>query len=175
MPRGVDGISMQPTYNNYANYTDGTYDTVRITHLGKIRRGDIIVFEAVDVKGLDGNSSYLIKRVIGVGGDFIEFRAGDGAIEVYRNDIKLNEDYIKKKADGTPQFTMSQMGSCQLNVKYEVKKNYYFVMGDNRDHSTDSRSSKVGQVHSSKVEGKVYLYVPYGDNYIAALWRKVFG
>ncbi len=161
--RNVVGPSMMPTYNN--GYYEG--DTVYITRISKIRRGDVIVFRATEKKDY-------IKRVIGIEGDTIEFRIeGDGAYRVWRNGKRLQEDYILKDSNGVPKFT--KLESCRPNVVYTVEEDCYFLMGDNRDDSLDSRDSSVGQISKSRVEGKVYLYVPRGDNYIKSLWRQLFG
>ena len=179
MVRGVDGVSMQNTYNSaesgYKGY--GIYDTVRITRIGSVRRGDVVTFESNLKDGKDGYK-ILIKRVIGVGGDKLEFRAGADKIgsaavlEVWRNGVRLDEPYIKRDGNGTPLFT--KHGDRPLNEPFIVKKGFYFVMGDNRDNSTDSRSNSVGVVPFKKIEGKVYLTVHEGDNYVSALWNKVF-
>ena len=174
--RGVDGVSMQPTYNSAAAYSGrGIYDTVRITRLGSIKRGDVVTFESKIPDG-KGGFKILIKRVIGVGGDRLEFRKtpdGKGFLEVWRNGEKLSEPYIKADAGGTPLFTSS--GSYAPDEEFTVPKGFYFVMGDNRNNSEDSRSGAVGMIAAKKVEGKVYLDVPKGDNYVSALWRKAFG
>ena len=172
MGRGVDGQSMQPTYNSAeSGYKPdmGIYDKVYITKLSKIRRGDIIVFEAPKKNKL------LIKRVIGLPGDTLEFKEADnGTVGVWRNGKKLEEDYIKHKADGTPDFTKTG-NIYNFGEEIKVPKGHLFVMGDNRDNSEDSRFDKVGFVPLSDVEGKVYLDVPYGDKFLPALWHKVFG
>lgn len=170
MSRGVAGISMRPTYNNTAQYTDynATYDTVRITRIGAVKRGNVIVFVAPKK-----NNRLLIKRVIAVGGDTLEFRRADGGgyAEVWLNDKKLDEPYINK-LNGIPLFT--NLGQYRYGQAITVPKNCYFVMGDNRDKSDDSRFSDVGFVPKKDVDGKVYLYVPKGDTFISALWHEIF-
>ena len=178
MSRGVDGRSMQPTYNNTAEYYGGVHDTVRITKLSPIRRGDIVVFEAKGLLGSDGKPKLLIKRVIGKGGDTLKFTQGEnGTVEIYRNGGLLSEPYIKRNADGAPLFEYNKNGKWkyELNKEFPVPKGCYFVMGDNRNDSTDSRFESVDFIASSQIEGKVYLDVPYGENVISALWDKVFG
>ena len=191
MARGVDGESMQPTYNSTAEYKEyiknkkptdtGIWDTVRITRLSKIKHGDIVTFVSNltyrDNKGKIQNK-ILIKRVIGVGGDILEFKASGQKIgaadvlEVWRNGDRLPELYINTNGDGTPSFT--KRGDRPLEKEFTVPKGCYFVMGDNRDNSEDSRFNSVGFIPKKKIEGKVYLYVPHGDNYVSALWHKIF-
>jgi signal peptidase I len=174
MARGVDGTSMQNTYNSFeSGYSGrGVYDTVRITKLAKIRRGDIVTFESRLPDG-QGGFKILIKRVIGIGGDVLEIRdSGHGWLEMWRNGAKLDEQYINKDGSGKPKFTLK--GDRELYKEFTVPKGCYFVMGDNRDNSTDSRYNSVGFIPFRKIEGKVYLDVRYGDNYLNALWNKIF-
>ena len=187
MARAVEGESMLPTYNSMENYNyrEGIYDTVRITKFSKIRRGDIVTFES-NLTGTDssGKTYYkiLIKRVIALGGDYLEFRnSGQGYLEVWlyeeKHDepYKIDEPYLNTDASGKPKFNWSNSWKYALGEKIEVPKGCYFVMGDNRDSSRDSRYGDVGFIPFRKVEGKVYLVVRYGDTYINTLWNKVFG
>lgn len=82
---------------------------------------------------------FWVKRVIGIEGDTIEIKNG----EVYRNGIKLEEDYIKEPI------------KTDLNIKVTVPKGHVFVMGDNRNNSADSRH--IGPIPISHVVGE-YLF-----------------
>lgn len=142
----------------------------KTTH-GEYKRGDIITVEEpsnvtpsifdVDLnnpvaeynykpKGLFGKFNYyvleitktsFIKRVIGVEGDHIKIENG----KVYRNDEELDEPYLNEGMT-TPGGTFSDV---------VVPKGYVFIMGDNREHSTDSRS--FGCVPINKIESKVWI------------------
>ena len=105
---------------------------------GEVKFGDIIVFDSklIDEKGAPKS---LIKRVIGLPDDIIEVR--DEA--VYRNGEMLNEPYVKGGA--TP-------GDMAPVI---VPAGSYFVLGDNRMVSLDSRTSEVGFVNESMIKGKV--------------------
>jgi len=105
---------------------------------GEVRHGDIVVFESKLI-GDHGTQKSLIKRVIGKPGDVIEVK--DEA--VYRNGERLDELYTK---DG---FTPGVMAPVT------VPENSYFVMGDNRQVSMDSRNSDVGFIPGDKIKGKV--------------------
>ncbi|GHU62194.1 signal peptidase I [Clostridia bacterium] len=107
---------------------------------GEVERGDIVVFKSmlVDEHGVSKN---LIKRVIGLPGDTIEIK--DGA--VYRNGERLAEPYTK---DGV---TLSMMAPITIPGAS------YFVMGDNREVSLDSRSSMVGCIAEDAIVGKVFF------------------
>lgn len=85
----------------------------------KPKRGDIVIFEFPD-----DNNKLLIKRVIGLPGDKIEGKEGN----VYINNVKLDESAYINKAVYTNEFG-----------PYTVPNNCYFMMGDNREHSLDSR------------------------------------
>ena len=108
----------------------------------KIYRGDIIVFWFPD----DPSKSY-IKRVIGLPGDTVEVR--DGHVNV--NGRELDETYLD------PHLNMSHASKPPIYVK----PGYYFVMGDNRDNSSDSRIW--GLVPKKYVYGKaLFRYWPLG-------------
>lgn len=89
-----------------------------------------------------GKESY-IKRVIGLPGDHIEIKDG----KVYLNGEEFNEPYLQEGVTT----------SVDINEYHDlvVPENYVFVMGDNRDHSTDSRA--FGCIPLEKIEGKVWI------------------
>jgi len=105
-----------------------------------VQYGDIVVFKSalMDEKGTYKN---LIKRVIGLPGDVISIQ--DDA--VYRNGERLDEPYTK---DGV---TLGEMAPVT------IPSDSFFVMGDNRQVSTDSRSGIVGFVHQNRIDGKVFF------------------
>lgn len=106
----------------------------------KVDRGDIVVFWFPD----DPSKSY-IKRVVGLPGDTIEMR--DGTVRV--NGSEINEKYLD------PRLNLSLKSQAPVYVR----PNYYFVMGDNRDNSSDSRSW--GLVPKKYVYGKaLFRYWP---------------
>ena len=104
------------------------------------KRGDIVIFKS-ELQDENGKDKLLIKRVIGLPGDKITINDG----KVYINDKEYDESYIK---DGyTP-------GSVN-NLK--VPEGEYFVMGDNRVVSIDSRYSEVGCVKKDAIKGRAVL------------------
>ncbi|HEV2883630.1 MAG TPA: signal peptidase I [Pyrinomonadaceae bacterium] len=106
----------------------------------KVERGDIVVFWFPD----DPTKSY-IKRVVGLPRDTIEMR--EGTVRV--NGMQLDESYLD------PRFNVSPKSQSPIYVR----PNYYFVMGDNRDNSSDSRSW--GLVPKKYVYGKaLFRYWP---------------
>lgn len=113
----VEGDSMQSTFET------GQYLIVSRAHylLNRPQRGDIVVFHyPVDP------STDFIKRVIGLPGEIIEIHDGD----VYINDVLLDEPYLDEAC--LPR-------NCE-NDYWELGINEYFVMGDNRNRSQDSRA-----------------------------------
>ncbi len=130
----IDGSSMEP------NLHDGEYVIVNraVYHLHPPQRGDIIVFQR------DGTREF-IKRVIGLPGDTVEIRDG----RVYVNGVALDEPYIAQ----APAYTMEPR---------TIGPNEYFVLGDNRNNSSDSHNW--GQVAFNTIDGKAWVtYWPPKD------------
>ena len=125
----VEGFSMEPTLN------DGQYLLINKVglHFQQPRRGDIIVFEYP----LDTTKSF-VKRVIGVPGDTVEVRNQQTIV----NGKVLSEPYIKSAESGFFPPTV-------------VPATEYFVMGDNRNNSSDSRSW--GLLPSKDVIGEAWV------------------
>ncbi|BBF43040.1 signal peptidase I [Lachnospiraceae bacterium KM106-2] len=99
-------------------------------------RYDIVVFKPTAYPG-----KYFIKRVIGLPGETIQVMNGD----VYINGKKIKENYLDQKTvDG---------GLAAQPIK--LGEDEYFVMGDNREISRDSRREDVGLIHKSQIQGKV--------------------
>lgn len=139
-PVKVEGTSMLPRLH------DGERIFVNklvYYHWPPLERGDIVVFWFPD----DPDKSY-IKRVIGLPGEFVEIRDG----RIYVNDQELREPYLD------PQRNLAR----QNLPRTLVKQHYYFVMGDNRDYSDDSR--RWGLVPEKYIYGKALLrYWPLSE------------
>ncbi len=106
---------------------------------GEPKRGDIVLFERV------GEKDYLAKRIIGLPGDHVSFQ--DGCVFV--NDTLLEEEYIGADVNTY----------CWLS--FDVPKNSYFVLGDNREHSLDSRFWDDPYVSKENIVG----------SYIGTIWH----
>ena len=108
-----------------------------------------------DIIGIDENTYFekpIIKRIIAVEGDtvFINYSTGD----VYVNDELLQENYIKEKIEITN----------LPNLEMKVPENHIFVLGDNRNHSGDSRLLEVGAIHEKYILGKaVFVLFPFSN------------
>jgi len=136
-PVKVEGTSMLPRLHDGERIFVNKliyYDEYRWAP--KIERGDIVVFWYPN----DPSKSY-IKRVIGLPGEIVEVREGT----VFINGAVLEEKYL----DPSENASSASQGPRQVNP------NYYFVMGDNRDNSSDSRSW--GLVPKKYIYGKALL------------------
>ena len=131
-PVRVNGTSMTPTLN------DGDIMILNEigSHLNGVERFDIVVAK------IDGEK--LIKRVIGLPGEKIEYRDNN----LYIDDKLVVENF---KHGDTNDFSISELGSDV------IPENYYFLVGDNRNNSKDSRM--VGFIHKSKIMGKTSLII----------------
>lgn len=122
-PVQVVGTSMVPTLSDKQILLLKKYDK-------DYERFDIVVFKY--------DNSTLIKRIIGLPGEYVEYRNSN----LYINGKKIKEEFIDTK---TEDFTLSK-----LDYK-KIPKGYYFVMGDNRSNSTDSRF--IGLVSEKDIKG----------------------
>ena len=122
-----------------------------------LQHRDIVVllksknFEAGEICSFSWNNKTLVKRVIGVPGDWIEI---DEEGTVYVNGEALDEPYITDKS----------LGECDLTFPYQVPDHSLFLMGDHRETSIDSRNSVIGSVDFAQIIGKVKFRVwPFGE------------
>ena len=115
-----------------------------------LREGNLILtrktdhLKTGDICGFYYNNELLLKRVIGVPGDMVDIDA-EGNVSV--NGQILNEPYVLQKA----------LGKSDVSFPLLVPEDCYFVMGDNREVSIDSRSSIIGCVNREQIEGKAIL------------------
>lgn len=126
----ISGTSMTETLQDR--------DIVVALNSSKYKTGDVIAFYY--------NNNILIKRVIAGPGDWVNI---DEEGNVYVNEVKLDEPYIKEKA----------LGECNIELPYQVPDKKCFVMGDHRATSIDSRNSSVGCIGNDAVIGKIMIRV----------------
>ncbi|MEP7103367.1 MAG: signal peptidase I [Candidatus Dojkabacteria bacterium] len=145
-PNEVDGSSMQPNYTTGDRlYTNRLSHWVGSTQVGKTlgleyKRGDVVV---VDKPGIVS----LIKRVIGLPGETIRVENG----KVYINGKELEESYL-------PSGTYTGGGTYLKEGKdLTLPEENYFVMGDNRRVSSDSRY--IGIIQEDWLQGKIFLRI----------------
>ena len=131
----ISGTSMEPTLNNG--------EIVVLFKTTKLERGDLC--------GFSYSNKILIKRVIGLPGDYI---AIDEEGNVFVNNKKIDEPYITEKG----------LGECDIEFPYQVPENEFFLMGDHRSTSIDSRSTVIGCIPQDQIIGKIFLKVwPLSD------------
>lgn len=129
----VNGISMEPTLQEE--------DILLTTRIGyQLNRGDIVICHSG--KGLQEE---LVKRVVGLPGDTIDIIDE----KLYVNGKQMEEPYIKEPV----------MTAGETVYPTQVPPGEYFVMGDNRNQSLDSRSMQIGTIPRKGIEGKVLLRV----------------
>lgn len=99
-------------------------------------------FKQNDICAFYYNNKILVKRVIAGPGDWVNIDK-DGT--VYVNDKALDEPYLDEKA----------FGNCDIELPYQVPDEEYFMMGDHRSVSIDSRNSTVGTIPKEQFVGKI--------------------
>ena len=126
----IYGQSMEPTLSED--------DIVVSLKSSSYKKGDVIAFYY--------NNRILVKRVIATSSEWINIDE-DG--NVFVNDKLVNEPYIIKKA----------LGKSDLDFPYQVPEGTYFVLGDERTTSIDSRNSLIGTISSEEIIGKLIFKV----------------
>lgn len=110
-------------------------------------RGDVIVFKP---KGNE-NDHYYIKRIVGLPGETIEIIEN----RVYIDGERLEEDYETTNIDDVG----------VVDEKLKLAGDEYFVLGDNREQSEDSRDADVGNVKREYIYGKAWFVITPGDEF----------
>ena len=108
-------------------------------------------FEPGDLVAFYIGNKLLVKRVVASPGDMVDIHE-DGTVFV--NGKELDEPYISEKA----------FGECDLELPYQVPESRFFMLGDHRASSVDSRSSVVGCIAKEQIVGKIVFCVwPFAD------------
>ena len=126
----ISGSSMEPTLNDE--------EIVVLFKSTNLKRDCLCCFSY--------QNKLLIKRVIGLPGDKINI---DENGNVYVNDNLLQEPYVTEKA----------LGECDITFPCYVTDNHYFVLGDQRSTSIDSRSSVIGLVSEDYIVGRIFFRI----------------
>ncbi len=126
----IQGNSMEPTLNDE--------EIVILLKTTNLKRGQLCCFSY--------QNKLLIKRIIGIPGDSISIH-DDGT--VYVNGSAIEEPYIIDRA----------LGECDITFPVNVTDNHYFILGDHRSTSIDSRSSVVGLVSDEQIVGRIFFRV----------------
>lgn len=131
------GDSMSPVLSN----ADKVLVNRIVYNASSPKRGDIIVFKP---KGNE-SSHYYTKRIVGLPGETVQILEN----QIYINGKKLEEDYKTTK-----------IGTAGIaGEKLKLGGDEYFVMGDNRENSEDSRSADIGAVKRSYIYGKAWFVI----------------
>ena len=142
-PFTVSGASMYPTLHNG--------DRMVLSKVGDIHRFDVVILKAPDE-----NVEY-IKRVIGMPGDTVKMKSG----VLYINGKKVDQPFINTEALAKQTVFMDDFTLESLTGESKVPEGKYFVLGDNRGVSKDSRM--IGFIDRSAIEGKaVFTIWPFG-------------
>ena len=135
-PHKIKGASMEP------NFFNGEFLlTDKVTYrFNEPQRGDVVVFKAPP-----DDSNEFIKRIIGLPGEKVKVQGG----HIFVNDQQIKEDYLDP--------TLETSGGSIIieGHDYIVPENQYLMLGDNRNHSLDSRN--LGFINRSKITGRAWL------------------
>jgi signal peptidase I len=144
MTTHVVGESMEPTLYNE--------QTVLIDRLSYIfsapKSGDVVVF----LPNGNEKSHYYVKRVVGTPGDTVQII--DGHLYINEELFAYEDKYDE----------MAQAGIAENKIT--LKNGEYFVLGDNRNASEDSRSANIGIINKKNIVGKAWLHLGAGNNTI---------
>lgn len=162
-PFEVEGLSMYETLH------DRDYIVIdKLSYrIGTPERGDIVVVRPPHID----KRTYFVKRIIGLPGETVEFKDG----YVFINDKKINEPYFSP-------FLRTRIARS-APTKVTVPEGAYYIMGDNRDHSSDSRSwmtapefisgyNDAGAIPKKYITGKVML-VAFNMNKPFGRWKPI--
>lgn len=159
-PVNVKGKSMMPTLKDQ--------DRILMTTVYfNLEYGDIVIVDNDMAYDLDANGEpvevnidgkqlkeCIIKRIIATGGQTVDIRDG----KVYIDGKEIDEPYVRSGAVTNP------MSAFSNNYPITIPEGYYFVMGDNRQESSDSRHPDVGLIKKSQIYGKALVrYAPYSE------------
>jgi signal peptidase I len=182
----IEGPSMEPTLLNgdrvvVSKFAFGLFlplrDHAEITW-GQPHVGDVVIIKS-PADGVD-----IIKRVIGVGGDFIEMRAD----RVYRNGVALPATDVGACSTGTGSlqpdcrvyqskidghdFRISTAHISPDPFPVRVPPGHVYVLGDHRDHSNDSRNPAVGAVPINRIKGRA-LSIYWSSGPEGVRWSRI--
>lgn len=142
MKVGVIGVSMEPELYNGQEVLINRL----LYKMASPKRGDVVAF----LPNGNKNSHYYIKRVVGLPGEKIQIIEG----YVYINGELLEEDESYDK--------IADAGIAQVEI--QLGSDEFFVLGDNRNNSEDSRSGNIGAVKKETIAGKVWFHLPCAED-----------
>lgn len=137
----VIGQSMDPTLKNADSVLVNKFTYL----VSSPKRNDIVVFKP---NGNDNSHSY-VKRVIGLPGETIQIKNGE---------VLVNGEKLEDKID------VSIMNAGIAEEELKIGKDEYFVLGDNRNNSEDSRYANIGNISKEDIEGKAWFISAPSEN-----------
>ena len=126
----IYGKSMNPTLENG--------QIVVSVKTNDLKTGEVVAF-------WQGNK-LLVKRVIAGPGQWVDISA-DGTVSV--DGEELTEDYLDEES----------LGHCDIELPHQVEESHWFLMGDNREASVDSRTETIGDISKDQIEGKIVFRI----------------
>jgi signal peptidase I len=142
-PYIVEGASMEPTLHNQEKIFVNKFLSIN-----DFKRGEIVI-----IKGSEEN---YVKRIIGLPGDQVEM-SND---HLYINGKLVKESYLAYNREVAKQMGMNLTGDFEIVT---VPENHFFVMGDNRLVSMDSRNG-LGLIHKKNIVGNIeFVYYPFSE------------
>lgn len=138
----IEGTSMEPSLRN----NDSVIIQKLSYYLGDPKRYDVIVFPVAAGSSEENGDVFYIKRIIGLPGEVVQIING----KVYINGNKLKGDKYSDEEIADP-------GIAEMPV--QLGEDEYFVLGDNRNMSTDSRYQYVGMVKRDDIEGEAWYCI----------------
>ena len=140
-PYIVEGASMEPTLHNHEKIFVNKFNVT-----DNFKRGEIVI-----IKGIEVN---YVKRIIALPGDTIEMRKD----KLFINGVQFEESYLSQNRKQAEQKGSLLTGDFGPEI---VPENNYFVMGDNRLHSMDSRNG-LGYIQKETIVGKPeFVFLPF--------------
>lgn len=155
-PFKVEGSSMVSTLEDHEYIVINKLAYI----VGDPKRGDIVVFRPPSEP-----SKYYVKRVIGVPGDRVDIRGGNVYVQAAggESEVELEEPYLDENNRGSTYRHPPNSGDRTPTV-YDVPEGEYFLLGDNRQGSHDSRSFRIDGtetpfVPDANIKGRVWFVV----------------
>lgn len=151
---GVNGDSMNPTLV-HTDYLALQSNVI----MGELEYGDIVVARELTFEG----GEPIVKRVIATEGQTVVIKMLDsGEVRVFVDDKMLNEPYILEEM--RPYYFEQDQDGDPMQFSTTVSEDCIFVMGDNRNNSSDSRVASIGEIELDQVLGKVLFIVFPGED-----------
>lgn len=140
MQTSIIGVSMEPALYNGQKILINRF----IYTIASPKKGDVVVF----LPNGNQNTHYYVKRVAAVPGDTVQIKEG----RLYVNGIAEEEERFDKIADA---------GIAEHEITLAEEE--YFVLGDNRNNSEDSRSGNIGAIRRDMIIGKAWFHMGAGE------------